>query len=82
MNRCEDPGCRPARPKGSQAVVGVVIAIIGMLAAANPTNVVLRALHDAAPQLATAIASIISACGAVIAALSPPPRLGRRDESE
>ena len=70
----------PVRADGRQAVVGAVIAIVGVLAAANLTNVVLRALNDSAPQLATAIPTIISACGAIIAALSPPPRLSRGDE--
>ena len=69
-----------ARQDGRQAVVGAAIAIVGVLAAANPTSVVLRALNDAAPQLATAIPTVISACGAIIAALSPPPRLSRGDE--
>lgn len=81
MKQYEDTGSRPARPVGSQAIVGAVIAIVGMLAAANPTNLVLRALNDAAPQLATAIPTVISVCGAIIAALSPPPRLSRGDES-
>jgi hypothetical protein len=62
---------------GRQAIVGAVIAIVGVLAAANPRSMVLRALNDSAPQLATAIPTIISACGAIIAALSPPPRLSR-----
>ena len=62
------------RPNGRQAITGAVIAIVGVIAAANPANVVLRALNDAAPQLATAIPMVVSACGAIIAALSPPPR--------
>jgi hypothetical protein len=68
------------RRDGAQAIVGAAIAIIGVLAAVNPTSVVLRALNDSAPQLATAIPTVISACGAIIAALSPPPRLSRADE--
>ena len=77
----KEAGAFSERPDGRQAIVGAVIAIVGVLAAANPTNVVLRALNDAAPQLATAIPTVISACGAIIAALSPPPRLSRGDEA-
>ena len=67
---------RPAG--GGQAIAGALIAIVGMLAAANPQSVLLRALTEATPQLATAIPTVISACGAIIAALSPPPRIGRK----
>lgn len=80
MRQHEDTGPPPARPNGSQAIVGAIIAIVGVLAAVNPTNVVLRALNEAAPQLATAIPTVISSCGAIIAALSQPPRF--RGESE
>ena len=67
------------RQDGRQAIGGAVIAILGVIAAANPRSMVLKALSDSAPQLATAIPTIISACGAIIAALSPPPRLTRGD---
>jgi hypothetical protein len=80
MKRYEEPGRQPELRSGSQAITGAVIAIVGVIAAANPTNVVLRALSDAAPQLATAIPMVVSACGAIIAALSPPPRFTRRDD--
>ena len=75
-------GSNPPQQDGRQAIVGAVIAILGVVAAANPRSVVLRALSDSAPQLATAIPAIISACGAIIAALSPPPRLTRGDEEK
>lgn len=63
---------------GTQAMVGAMIAVIGVLAAANPTSVFLKALNDAAPNLATAVPTVVTACGAIIAAFSQPPRLGRR----
>jgi hypothetical protein len=66
------------RPQGTQAVVGAVIAVIGVLSAANPGSVLLKALNDAAPQLATAVPTVITACGAIIAAFSQPPRISRR----
>lgn len=68
----------PVRSTGTQAVVGVVIAVVGALAAANPRNTVLRALNDAAPQIAMTVPTVITACGAIIAAFSRPPRWGRR----
>jgi len=75
-------GSKPPQQDGRQAIAGAVIAILGVVAAANPRSVVLKALSDSAPQLATAIPTIISACGAIIAALSPPPRLARGDEEK
>ena len=65
------------KENGRNAVVGAVIAVIGVLAAANPGSVLLQALKDAAPQLASAVPTVITACGAIIAAFSPPPRLRR-----
>ena len=66
------------RPKtGTQAMLGAVVAVVGVLAAANPQSVVLKAINDAVPQLATVVPTLITACGAVIAALSQPPKLGR-----
>lgn len=67
-------------PRGRNAIVGALIAVIGVLAAANPGNPVLRALHDAVPVLADTLPTLVTACGAVIAALSQPPRLGRQEE--
>ena len=66
------------RPQGTQAVVGAVIAVVGVLSAANPGSVLLKALNDAAPQLASAVPTVITACGAIIAAFSHPPRISRR----
>lgn len=70
----------PPKPTGGRAVAGAVIAVLGVLAAANPGSAVLRALHEVAPVLADTLPTVITACGAVIAALSQPPRL-RRDAS-
>jgi len=56
-------------------VLGAVMAVVGVLAAAKPNSVLLRAISDAVPQLATAVPTVITACGAIIAALSQPPRL-------
>lgn len=67
----------PGRSTGAQAVVGVVIAVVGALAAANPGNAVLRALNDAAPSIAVSVPPLVTACGAIIAAFSRPPRWGR-----
>jgi uncharacterized protein YybS (DUF2232 family) len=72
-------GFGPPRPKGVQALAGAAIAIIGVLAAANPTSQLLKALGEAVPQLAAALPTVITACGAIVAALSQPPDLpGRR----
>ena len=65
------------RPSGAQAVAGAVIAVIGVLSAANPQSLLLKALSEAAPQLASAVPTVITACGAIIAAFSPPPRFKR-----
>ena len=75
VRRYQDP--LPRQSNGSQAVVGAVIAIVGALAAAKPDNVLLQALTDAVPKLANAVPTVITACGAIIAALSSPPRFGR-----
>jgi len=66
------------RPKGTQAIVGVAIAIIGVLSTAHPTSALLRALSEAVPQLAAALPVVITACGAIVAALSEPPELPKR----
>lgn len=70
----------PSKPTGRRAIAGAVIAVLGVLAAANPGSAVLRALHEAAPVLADTLPTFITACGAVIAALSQPPRLGRQSK--
>jgi hypothetical protein len=66
------------QPNGAQAVFGALVAIVGAIAQANPGCTLLKAISEAAPQLATAIPTVITACGAVIAAFSPPPTLRRR----
>lgn len=74
----EQTDMRPARPKGLQALLGAAVAIVGVLAAANPTSVVLKALGEAMPQLAATLPTVITACGAIVAALSQPPDLPKR----
>ena len=69
---------QPPRSSGAQAIVGAAIAVIGALAAANPGSALLQALDTAGPQLAQAVPAVITACGAIIAAFSTPPQLGRR----
>jgi len=69
----------PRGPKGLQAMIGAVVAIIGVLATAHPTSALLKALSEAVPQLAAALPMVITACGAIVAALSDPPELlGRK----
>jgi hypothetical protein len=60
-----------ARPaKGTQAILGALVAIIGALATANPTSAVLKALSEAAPQLAATLPTMLTTVGAIVAALS------------
>ena len=68
---------RPAAPRssGAQAVFGAMVAVVGVFAAANPQSVLLKAISEAVPQLATAVPTVITACGAILAAFSQPPRL-------
>ena len=63
--------------RGWRAVIGVVVAVVGVLAATNPESSWLRALSYAMPQLADAVPTVVTACGALIAAFSQPPQLGR-----
>jgi hypothetical protein len=72
----------PAAAAGARALVGVTVAIVGVLTAVNPNSVLLRAVNHAMPQLADAIPTLITACGAVLAAFSQPPRLQRRPGAE
>jgi hypothetical protein len=58
-----------------------VVAIMGVLATAHPTSAVLKALSEAVPQLAAVLPMVITACGAIVAALSEPPELPRRSIS-
>lgn len=74
----EQMDVKPQRPKGLQALFGAAVAIIGVLAAANPTSVVLKALGEAMPQLAATLPTVITACGAIVAAMSQPPDLPKR----
>ena len=62
---------------GVNAIFGAVVAIIGVFAAANPQCALLEAINDAVPQLATVVPTLITACGAILAAVSEPPRLRR-----
>jgi hypothetical protein len=66
------------RPKGLKALLGAAIAIVGALATVHPTSAVLVALSEAVPQLAVALPPVITACGAILAAFSDPPEMGRR----
>ena len=72
----------PAAAAGARALVGVAVAIVGVLTAVNPNSVLLRAVNQAMPQLADTIPTLITACGAVLAAFSQPPRLQRRPTAE
>lgn len=68
----ERPGTRRG---GRPAMIGAVLAVVGVLAAANPQNAVLHALGVVAPQLADVVPTVITSCGAILAAFSAPPRL-------
>lgn len=74
----ERDGVLSNRPKGIQALFGAAVAIIGVLAAANPTSVLLKALGEAVPQLAASLPTVLTACGAIVAAMSDPPELAKR----
>jgi hypothetical protein len=70
---------RPAtRPKGLRALLGAGIAIVGALATVHPTSAVLAALSEAVPKLAAALPPVITACGAILAAVSEPPEMARK----
>lgn len=73
-----DNPMHPTRPKGIQALFGAAVAIIGVLAAANPTSAILKTLGEAVPQLAASLPTVLTACGAIVAALSDPPDLAKR----
>jgi hypothetical protein len=75
MQSQQVPVPRPKR--GWRAAFGVGVAVVGALAAANPQSQVLVALNAVAPQLAEAVPTLITACGALIAAFSQPPQLRR-----
>lgn len=68
-----------SKAKGTQALIGAVVAIIGVLSAAHPASALLKALSEAVPQLASVLPVVLTACGSIVAALSDPPDLsGRR----
>ena len=71
-------GTTEAPAKGAQALLCALVAIIGALATANPTSAGLKALSDAAPQLAATLPTMITAMGAIVATLSTQPDLSRR----
>jgi hypothetical protein len=56
-------------------VFGVAMAVVGVLAAANPQNPLLRAINTAVPQVSDALPTLITAFGALLAAFSKPPQL-------
>jgi hypothetical protein len=66
------------KPKGLRALLGAAVAIIGVLATSHPHSVLLKALSESLPELATALPTVITACGAIVAALSEPPELSRK----
>ncbi len=66
------------KPKGGRALLGAAMAIVGALAAVHPANTLLVTLNEVVPQLAAALPPVITACGAILAAVSEPPGVGRR----
>ena len=66
------------KPTGARALLGVAMAIVGALAAVHPANALLVALNEAVPQLAAVLPPVITACGALLAAMSEPPKMTRR----
>jgi len=65
----------PHPRSGVQAVMGALLAVVGMLATAHPGNPILRTLAEVAPRLAEAVPVLITSCGTLIAAFSTPPSL-------
>ncbi len=66
------------KPRGAQALLGAAIAMVGALATVHPTNALLVALSEVVPHLAVTLPPVITACGALLAAMSEPPDMGRR----
>ena len=66
------------KPKGGKALLGVAMAIVGALAAVHPANALLAALNEQVPQLAAALPPVITACGAILAAVSEPPQVRQK----
>ena len=63
--------------RGTHAIVGALIAVVGAVAAMNPQCAALKVINEAVPQLAQAIPVLVTTCGAIIAALSHPPKFRR-----
>jgi hypothetical protein len=68
-------GGRPNALQGLRALLGAAIAMVGALVTVHPTNTLLVALHQVLPQLAVALPPVVTVCGALLAALSEPPRM-------
>ena len=66
------------RPTGGRALLGAAMAIVGALAAVHPTSAMLVVLSEEVPRLAAALPPVITACGAILAAVSEPPGAMRR----
>ena len=62
-------GDTAGKPRGAQALLGAAIAMVGALATVHPTNALLVALSEVVPQLAVTLPPVITACGALLAAL-------------
>ncbi|MCC7001287.1 MAG: hypothetical protein IT357_03950 [Gemmatimonadaceae bacterium] len=71
-------GDAAGKPRGVQALLGAAIAMVGALATVHPANALLVALSEAVPKLAATLPPVITACGALLAAMSDPPDMGRR----
>lgn len=71
-------GRRRSRDDDRPSLGGVQLRLEGVLAAANRTSVVLKALGEAMHQLAATLPTVVTACGAIVAALSQPPDLQKR----
>ena len=70
----------PAPPrKGLRALVGVLIAMLGALAAAYPDSALLQALNQVTPRLADILPTLITIYGAILAGFSPPPGVAAED---
>ena len=66
---------RKGKPKGGRALMGVALAILGALAGVQPANTLLTALSEGVPQLAGVVPPLLTACGAILAAVSEPPAM-------
>lgn len=80
MPETKNKPTEPQKPKGKRALLGAAMAIIGAVAAANPASALLVTLAEVVPQLAVGLPPVITAIGALIAALSDPPNMARQRE--